>query len=87
MPPDATVAMAHSDDLPGARHHSIGVQAVLKGAVEALALKPPAGGLVEEQDGAAAVVVLTTAVGEQRLDGEGWNGPLAHAGAGVVGQA
>lgn len=90
MPPDAPVAVAHGDDLARARHHGVGVEAVLQGAKEgtirALAFEPPAGGLVEEQYGAAVVVVLAATVGQKGLDGQRRDGPLAHAGAGVVGE-
>lgn len=90
MPEDSPVAVSDGDDLARARHHGVGIEAVLQGTQEgtisALALQPPAGGPVEEQDGAAAVVMLAAAEGEQRLDGQRRNGPLAHANAGVVGE-
>lgn len=63
MPPDASIPVAYGDDLPGARHHGVGVEAMLQGAVEALALKLSTGSLVEEQDGAAVVVVLAATEG------------------------
>ena len=86
MPADAPVAMADGDDLTRHRHHGAGVEAVLQGAVEAFPLQAPARLLVEIEDGAAVVVVLAAAVGQQGCNGHGRNGPLAHAGAGVVGE-
>lgn len=86
MPPDAPDAMADRDDLARTGHDGVGVEAVFQGAVEALPLQAPASRLVEEEDGAAVVVVLDAAIGQEGLDGERRNGPLAHTGAGVDGE-